>query len=78
MTGAEILLGSSIVAGKEALKKVIDAICNMSQGALKNSLRGVLKERNISQLFTQIAKVRKVKTLGQLANPLLTKRDNVQ
>lgn len=66
MTGIEVLLAGGALAAKESLEKLVGSLYEAAEGGLKAALKKLKTERRISQLFTQVAKVRRVKTLGQL------------
>lgn len=67
VTGMELLLiGAGVAKGKEQLKKLVESIQDVATDKTKKFLRDLKTERQISRLYSQIGKVRKVKTLGQL------------
>ena len=71
MTGIESLLVGVLTAGKAAakkgaLKKVIEVICSAGTEKTRRVLKKLSNEKQISRLYTQLNKVRFVKTLGQL------------
>ena len=65
-TGIELLISAGAVTGKQALMRLIESLCQATTDKTKKLLRNLKTERQISQLYSQIGKVRKVKTLGQL------------
>jgi hypothetical protein len=66
MTGIELLIGTSAIAGKAAIKKAIGSIFDAANEKLKASLRAHKNNVELTKLYQQLAKIRKVKTLGQL------------
>jgi len=66
MTGIELLIGASAIAGKDTFKKTVSSVNEALSDKAKKFFNQIKTERQIGKLYSQIAKVRKVKTLGQL------------
>ncbi|PTX98769.1 hypothetical protein DB345_03360 [Spartobacteria bacterium LR76] len=66
MTSLELLASAGALAGQTALKKAVNSIYDSSTEAAKKILRRLKNETQLRKFCSQIGKVRKVKTLGQV------------
>ena len=66
MTGLEFLSAAGAAAGKEQLKVLIKDVYEKSSAASQGLFRKWKNEREIGRLYSQIAKIRMVKTLWQI------------
>jgi hypothetical protein len=66
MPVAETLLTVGALAGKQALKRVVDSTYSSVSEKAQKFLKKLRNDKEISQVYTQLSRVRKVKTIGQL------------
>ena len=66
VAGTAALIGISAAAGKTALQKVATQLYDAISDRSKKALQKLKNDTEIAKLSTQLSKVRKVKTLGQL------------
>ena len=66
MTTTGILLSAAASAGTKAMTQLITSIYEKATGKTKKALRNWNNEDKIKRLFTQVGKLRKVKTLWQV------------